>query len=448
MRILAIDEGGYALDWLLRCRDAGHTIKWFIPPDKGQPSPIGKGFHGLEKVPDFERVIQSGWPDLIFQTDNVRYCQVLDRYRDNFCIIGPSTEAQRWEHEREFGMQVLEQAGIKVPPYKTFTNYPEAERYVWAEAKKNPGQRFVAKPMGNADKSLSYCAKSPADLVVMLRRWQQTRPKDGLPFLLQEFKSGTEMAVGGWFGPDGFSRYCFENFEFKKLMNGDVGVACGEQGTIGRYVRQSKLAKQMLQPLFKPLRVIRYVGYVDVNCIIDDDGQVWPLEFTMRPGWPTFNLQTAVHQGDPVEWLESLHDGHDSLQVDQKVVCGVVVSIPDYPYSKLTSKVTSGYPIWGVETKQDKHHFHPCYVQQSTAPGMIGDKLVDNLPSLVTAGDYVFIATGTGDTVKLASRAAYRLIKKIHVPNSLGYRTDIGVRLKTQLDALHKNGFALDFTYG
>src|SRR6185437_14744840 len=101
-------------------------------------------------------------------------------------------------------------------------------------------------------------------------------------------------------------------FEFKKLMDGDMGVATGEQGPVLRYVGRSKLARLVLEPLTALLAAKEYVGYIDVNCIIDEDGHPWPLEFTMRPGWPTFNIQQELHEGDPVEWLMDLARGKDA----------------------------------------------------------------------------------------------------------------------------------------
>jgi hypothetical protein len=92
------------------------------------------------------------------------------------------------------------------------------------------------------------------------------------------------MAVSGWFGPAGWTVGWEENWEFKKLlMNGDLGVTTGEQGTVLRFVKKSKLADEVLLPLTPQLKKMGYCGNVDVNCIIDDHGCPWSLEFTMRP---------------------------------------------------------------------------------------------------------------------------------------------------------------------
>lgn len=249
------------------------------------------------------------------------------------------------------------------------------------------------------------------------------------------------MAVGGWFGRNGFNTGWCENWEFKKLMNGDLGVATGEQGTVLRYVRRSKLADKVLVPLTRVLERLDYVGYIDVNCIIDDEGTPWPLEFTCRPGWPTFNIQQALHRGDHAEWMVQLCQGEDAkAAVLDTVAVGVVLSIPDYPYSKLTKKEVAGIPLYGV-TDSIRPFVHPCEMQMAIAPRMVGDR-VEYLKGLATAGDYVLVTTGIGQSIKEAKTGAYRVMKRLRLPNSPAYRTDIGDRLKRQLPNLWKHGYA------
>lgn len=436
MKILVIDPMASALDWSMRCQAEGHKVKWCVKSDE-KVAKVGKGI--VERVDDlFE---YKHWPDMVFFTDNTYHLQAGDMWRKmGVPVIGPSIAAAEWELDRDIGMKVLKRAGVACPPTKEFTDYDTAIAFV-----KKTMLRYVSKPSGSADKALSYCAKSPADMVYMLERWKRLS-KFKSPFILQEFIGGIEMAVGGWFGPGGFNRGWCENFEFKKLMNDDKGVATGEQGTVLRYVSKSSLARKVLQPVEDQLASIGYVGYIDVNCIIDDEGTPWPLEFTMRPGWPTFNIQQALHKGDHAEWLLQLTQGVDAKNwTMDSVATGVVLSIPDYPYSHLTRKEVNGVPLYGM-TPETSPQIHPCEMMQGEAPVEVNGKIVSK-PCLVTAGDYVLVASGTGASITESKRHAYRILDQLSLPNSPMFRTDIGNRLKKQIPKLQAMGYATGMPY-
>lgn len=385
------------------------------------------------------------WADMIFLADNTRWLRDVDAYREanpHAVIIGPSNEAAQWELDREVGMGVLKRRGIDCPRYRTFTDYDEATRYVIRE-----DRRFVSKPSGDADKALSYCAKSPADMCYMLQRWKRNpKLKKGTPFILQEFTEGIEMAVGGWFGPGGFNQGWLENWEFKKLCNGDLGCATGEQGTVIRYVKKSKLADLVLRPVEMALERLGYVGYVDVNCIIDDAGTPWPLEFTMRPGWPTFNIQQHLHQHmDPIDWLRDLACGKDSAElIFDRPAVGIVVAIPDYPYSHITRKEVIGVPVYGI-TESVYHWLSPCEMMMAEYPDEKDPRRTVKGPA--SAGDYLFVVHGHNDTIQAARQKVYRRVKSLTIPASPFWRTDIGLRLSTQLPELQKLGYATDLKF-
>ena len=436
MRLLIIDPGGAGLDLAVRAQRDGWTVKHFIRQTE-KTKYIGHGL--VELVDDFKP--HMAWADLIFNCDNNRYLTQLEPYKLlGFPIVGACLKSAEWELDRDVGMKVLKKHGIATPPSKEFSDYAPAIAYVKKEMK-----RFVSKPSGDADKALSYCAKSPADMIYMLERWKKLGAIKS-PFILQEFIPGVEMAVGGWFGPHGFNAGWCENFEFKKLMDGDMGVATGEQGTVVRYVNRSKLARKVLEPLTDALAEMGYCGYVDVNCIIDEKGDPWPLEFTMRPGWPTFNIQQALHEGDCCEWMLQLSQGKDARCVQMDTIAiGVVLSIPDYPYSHLTRKEVVGSPIYGL-TPALQEHVHFCEMMAGLAPTeKSGQIVVDRLP--VTAGDYVLVMSATGPTVWKAKQTVYRRLKRLSLPNSPMYRTDIGDRLSKQLPLIQAQGYATGMVF-
>ena len=444
MKILIIDPSGCGcgLSFGLRSMEAGHEVKLFLRHNKDGSRPeVGDG--GLiKRVSNWQD--HMNWADLIFVTDNIFYIHALERYRDQgYPIFGANLAGTRWEQERDYGEIILNKAGVKTIPSQTFDNYDDAIAYV----KENP-RRFVSKPIGDGDKTLSYVAKSAADMLYMLGYWKKKNSFKG-KFILQEFRPGIEFGVGGWFGAGGFSKNFCESWEHKKLMDGELGVTTGEQGTIVRYTQESKLADQMLKPLEDMLHGIGYTGYIDVNCIVDDKGQAWPLEFTTRPGWPLFNIQMSLHKGDPAQWMLDMIHGEDTLKVSNKIACGVVVTIPDYPYSRLTKKENSGYPIWGLTMEDAVNDVHLCEVQWGKGPAMVDGELKENVPMFVTAGDYVCTVVGLGDSIEKARESVYgKIKKKIEIPNSIAYRTDIGEKVQKCLDDLQSCGYAEGVEHG
>lgn len=439
MKILVLDKwgGDGGLDWALRAQDAGHQVKHHFT-NEPRAQFYGKGL--IERVDDWRR--WALWADLVLLTDNTKWLAQVEPYRKHgIKIIGATQASAAWELDRNLAMSIFKKHKIDVPPYREFSDYDAAIAYV-----KREERPFVSKPCGDEpDKALSYVAKSPADLVYMLERWKRASKLKG-KFLLQEKVGGIEMAVGGWFGPGGFNDGWCENWEEKKMMPGNLGVATGEMGTTVRYVKKSKLAEKVLKPLEDALAATGHVGYVDVNCIIGEDGTPWPLEFTMRPGWPTFNIQQVLHEGDPAEWLANLYDGRDAHNLAMDTIAvGCVLAIPDFPYSRLTGKEVVGIPIYGL-TPKNLHNVHPCQVMQGEAPQDVNGKVV-TMPCWTTAGDYVLVASGTGETVQQARRGAYRLLKEIKVPNSPMWRIDIAQRLKKELPELQAMGYATGMEY-
>lgn len=439
MKLLVVDTyGECCLGWIMKCQEAGHVVRWYISEPKNHH--YGKGL--VKRVDDWHD--HTGWADLIFTPDNLKFLRDLDmlRKRDpRKMIIAPSVEAASWETDRLKGMEVMRKAGIEIPSCKEFSDYDQAIAYV-----KKEDRPFVSKPCGDeTDKSLSYVSKSPADMVYMLERWKKSSKLKG-KFILQEKIKGTEIAVGAWHGPSGFIDGYEVNFEHKKLMPGDHGPNTGEMGTVMQYVKRDKLAQELLEPLKEQLARIDYVGNIDVNAICDDKGQLWPLEFTMRPGWPAFNIQQSLVEGDPVEWMADLWEGKTKGPWKYDLVAvGIVMAIPDFPYSKATQKEVIGMPLYGLDDV-DMANVQLCQCMLGEAPHDTDGTVVHG-PSIVSAGDYILVATGVAGTVHDARRKVYTTLGKISMPGSPFYRDDIGERLRDELPKVQAHGLAMRMQY-
>ena len=130
------------------------------------------------------------------------------------------------------------------------------------------------------------------------------------------------------------------------------------------------------------------------------------------------------------------------MRVSQDIAVGVVMTHGDFPNCLDGPGKWAGFPINGID--EDTYgHLHFQQVKEAKAPFVMNRKVM-NLPRFVTAGQYVLVATGSGQTLGDAQRAAYEVAGKIRWSSNVMYRTDIGNRVHEQLSTLQKFGYALD----
>lgn len=431
MKILIVDAEKVGLPFALKCQEFGHEVRLWAP---------GKAGRGMvERAANWQASMK--WADLIFLTDNAKLQKELAPYfAKGFPIFGPNQKGAELELDREVGQNLLDDLSIKTLDYRTFKDYKKAIDYV-----RKHDKPFVSKPWGGeADKDLSYVPKTAEDLICRLERWMRAGKKD--EFLLQEMVKGYEMAVGGWFGPGGWSEYINENWEEKRMLCGGHGPNTGEMGTVMRYVKKSKMFEEVLEPVGDYLKKIKYVGYVDMNCMVGQDGTPWPLEFTCRPGWPHFNIACSLHEGDPVTWMADMLDGRDTLRCAKDVAVGIVLATGDYPWNLLPAEESEGWPIRGLN-KSTLPHIWLNDVMMGEAPCRVEGE-IESCETFVTAGTYVAIVTGHGDSVKAAQKEANAVCDKVWWPRHKTMRQDIGDRLEEDLECLQEFGYAEGMEYG
>ena len=438
MKVLIIDSDRVLLDLVLRAEQAGHEVRWWVPPTAtGEKSVIGNGF--AKKILHWES--SANWADLIVMGDNAKYAQkVAPYFNQGYPIFGCNPRAAALELDRGLGQSVCEEAGMETLPYVIVNSYDEGIAHVT----KTMG-RFVSKPWGgDADKSLSYVSRSPEDMVYKLNHWKSKGRLKG-QIMLQEAVDGIEMAVGGWFCSSGWSDFYCENFEEKKFMNEGLGQNTGEQGTTLRYTAESKLFREMLEPVTGHLHRTGYVGYVDMNTIIDKAGRAWPLEFTMRFGYPLTWIQRPLHLGDPVQWMLDAVNGKHTLEVKTDVSVGVVITHGHFPNAKPDDEQHCGCPVYGI-TPAMEDHVHLVEAQWGDAPLTVG-QTIKQVGMPLTAGCYVACVTGTGKSVSAARDRAYKQAWAIKPPTNRMFRTDIGCRLEEELPLLQRHGYAEGMEY-
>lgn len=426
MNVLLLDNEGCGTDMAYRASQAGHKVKWWNPennkPPYGKPSMDGWGFRGIEKVHDWKPHMMWAKSGIIINVFQGKIIKELDRYRDfGFPIFGPSWKSTELEIDRAKGMEELKKHGVQVPEYKTFGSLEEAKKYA-----SKIDDRLVFKTMGDEeDKSLSYVSHSPKDMVWRIQSWIDSGMKLKGPCMLQDFKEGIEVAVAAWMGKDGFLPDKWNiNFEFKKLMSGDYGPSTLEMGTVMQYVEKSKLADQTLIPMEETIRKLGHFGDIDLNTIIDKQGNVWCLEFTARFGWPATQIEMQQHKGDPINWMKDCVNGKDTLEVDRRVAMGVVMAAPPFPEPDDKGKAF-GLLISGIEEEWGR-----------VSPWQIMRKNGEYL----STGSYICVVNGLAPDVHDVIPQVYEAADKIKFPNRM-MRDDVGKKLEKQLPKLHALGF-------
>jgi phosphoribosylamine--glycine ligase len=433
--IMDIEGGGTGMDLAIRALDAGHELNYWMPTRAGEKRPYGRGL--VRRPEKWEPLMD--WSDLIVLTGNNKYGWALEEYfGKGYPIFGANSKGAELELDRGKGQELLKKVGVRTIPYEVVDNVADGIALI-----KETGKAYAMKPWGGeADCALTYVSSTPEDGIFTLEKWQKEGSFKG-KLMLQEKIDGIEIGIAGWFGPGGWSAAFEESFEHKKFLTGDLGANTGEMGTVIRHVDSSKLFDLVLEPVTDYLHSINYVGDCSVNCMIDKQGKAWPLEFTMRLGWPDFCLRQEVIKHDPITWMKDLLNGKDTLEVSTAVAVGIVLAHGDFPVESAAPNVWAGFPIYGV-TEDNERHLHFQQVQWGEAPS----SKTKREEMYLTGGVYFMVVSGCGKTVRQAADRAYGVVNEIKVPSNVMYRVDIGERLENELPKLQRHGFAEGLKYG
>jgi len=238
-----------------------------------------------------------------------------------------------------------------------------------------------------------------------------------------------EVAAGAFFNGKEFVLPVNVNFEHKKLFPGDIGPSTGEMGTAMFWSEPTRLFNATLKKMEPRLREEHYVGYIDVNCMVNSNG-IYPLEFTSRFGYPTISIQQEGMLTPIGEFFYRLAEGTlTTFKARSGFQVGVRIMVPPFPYTD---------PETFAKTSKDA----VIIFKKPTRDGVhIEDVKQFNNEWIVTGtSGVVLIVVGTGTTMKAAQKQAYNRIENIMIPN-MYYRKDIGDRWFEDFDRLHTWGY-------
>ncbi|MCB0324971.1 MAG: hypothetical protein KDD69_15415, partial [Bdellovibrionales bacterium] len=216
------------------------------------------------------------------------------------------------------------------------------------------------------------------------------------------------------------------------LFPGNIGPSTGEMGTMMYWSAPNRIFNQTLKKLEQTLRREQYVGYLDLNCIVNHQG-IYPLEFTARFGYPTISIQQEGLTTPMGALLYALaHGERIDLKAKSGFQIGVRIVVPPFPYED---------PKFFEANSKDR----VIIFKKPSLEGLhIEDVRTQNGEWIITGtSGVVLIVVGTGVTVRQAQAQVYNRIKNIMIPN-MYYRDDIGERWFEDCDRLHAWGYLRD----
>jgi phosphoribosylamine--glycine ligase len=419
---LFVSDVGCIGDLAHLVKTEGHLVKYAIL-DKHERN-VSDGF--VDKVDNWEK--EKDWADVIV-FDDIGFGAAAERLRkEGKAVVGGTPLSDRLELDRDFAQDELRKAGVNTLPCWDFTSFDEAIKFV----KANPG-RYVIKPNGKAqnDKVLSFVSQEEdgLDLVNMLERYKEGWAGKIRSFQLQKYVAGVEVAIGAFFNGHEFLQPACINFEHKRMFNDEIGPTTGEMGTSMFWAGANRLYNETLKKFEKRLADIGYIGYFDLNLIVNSRG-IYPLEITPRFGYPTINIQMEGVTSPWGELLSALANRQPyALKTMKGFQVGVVVAVPPYPYDDEDTFQKFSDDAVIIFKKPVTNGLHHCDV-----------RLVDGDWRIAGSTGYALVSTGSGPTMPDAQSQAYNRIKNIILPNMF-YRTDIGNRWVKDGDLLHSWGY-------
>ncbi len=414
---LFISYDALITDIAWRVAQEGHAVKYYIQSEHLKE--VGNGF--VDKTNDWR--LEVGWADVIVFDDVLGHGTLAHELRQQGKhVVGGTPYTDRLEDDRSFGQEELKKHKVTIIPYRDFTSFDDAIAYV----KAHPA-RYVIKPSGEAQniKSLLFVGEEEdgQDVVRVLGDYQRAWA-DHIPvFQLQKRVTGVEVAVGAFFNGKKFIEPININFEHKKLFPGNLGPSTGEMGTTFFWGGPNKLFNATLKKFEARLAQENYVGYIDINCIVNGNG-IYPLEWTSRFGYPLISIQEDSMVTPIGEFFYGIASGQDvKLKVKSGFHIGVRLVVPPFPYKdKKNFESMSKDAVVVFKKPTEGVHLEDLKLQH-------GEWMVTG------AAGVALIICGNGPTMAQAQKQVYTRIKNILIPH-MYYRTDIGDRWLEDSDRL------------
>lgn len=407
--VLLISKQGDGIPLALRLAEEGHIVKVYIKEKRAKPSLAG---YRNPKTID-----KAGSPDqydfILF--DMAGMGQVADKLikQDRF-VIGGGLLNDKLELDRAYGGKICTTlTGLKMPNSILLKSKEQLLKKL--ESSTVPS---VIKPLNNAPSGLTLVGMDGNRNLSSIVR---TRADELLPCLVQDKIDGVEVSTEGWFNGEEFK--CFNHtIEYKRFMEGDHGQNTGCMGNVVWACEEDELVKQALLPLTQFLKRARFVGPLDVNCIIQENDAYF-LEWTPRFGYDAIQAYTELIKGSLFDFLWRFASQDDLPDFREDYGIAVRLSIPPYPGKEDIRKL-AGMQVLDIQDGARNHLF-------------LADVKKEEDEEVVAGVDGVIgSATARGSSITSARQRVYRTVNNCVIHPDVQFRQDIGAAVESKIEKL------------
>jgi len=441
MKIAMSSYSGMGAWWVLRLMAEGHDVDYYLSEPEFED--ILSGIIRKPKLPDIDQRRHRqgyGFPDytrydlsLFDTTGRPRWAE---HSRAQTPTYGDGELHSVLESNREVGIQIMEEVGINVPAYQRFDSIAKAKDFI-----KREGKRYVYKPFTTGkeeqDKATTYVAKDAEDLLEFIDELYALSQR--APFILQEFETGTEIGIAGFF--DGAEFHLLTaTLEEKKFMNDNKGPNTGCSGNLVFTLSpKAKIFKEGLEKAAPFLAANNFRGIIDLNTIVTSS-KVYGLEWTPRFGYMSDPTIATMYGEGFADVLYSIAVGKRPMaKWENSFGASTTFTIPPYPTEIRIAKAKD-IPIEGIDPKNIDQLCSYYLYDVMIDPKSRGKKLI-------TSGNlgYIGATLAAASSAKAAFAKDRNMLESLQIPN-MQYRTDIEKFTEKRYDTLTEQGW-LDTDY-
>ena len=343
---------------------------------------------------------------------------IVDVFERRGCaIFGPSHDAAAIEASKAYAKQLMHRAGVPTAPFKSFTEFPEAARYI-----KDHPRALVVKASGLAAGKGAVVCDTTEEALQTARTMLEERSfgEAGLEIVVEDKLPGEELSILAI--SDGTDVVpLIPAQDHKRIGEGDTGPNTGGMGVYAPVsLANDELVERVRREIFlptlaalrednRPFRGLLYAG------VMISEGAPYVIEFNARFGDPETEVVLPLLRSSLLDLMLAVARGESLSNVRVEFQRGAalttVVAADGYPNAPRTGdRIT--IPEW-LEDSHDILLFHA------------GTRLQNE--QLVTNGGRVFAVTGLGSTIAEAAQRSRQGADAIQFEGKY-FRRDIGWR--------------------